>query len=53
MAGDLPHFEDAVRELYAGNKVGYDHFSYDWPPAIRDARQEAGVSRMTRCPTAG
>lgn len=36
MAGDLPHFVDAVREIYAGNKVGYDHFSYDWPTAIRD-----------------
>ena len=36
MAGNLPHFVDAVREIYAGNKVGYDHFSYDWPPAIRD-----------------
>jgi len=36
MAGNLPHFLDAVREVYAGNKVGYDHFSYDWPPAIRD-----------------
>lgn len=35
MAGNLPHFVDAVREMYAGNKVGYDHFSYDWPPAIR------------------
>ena len=36
MAGDLPHFVDAVREMYAGNKVGYDHFSYDWPRDIRD-----------------
>jgi len=36
MAGNLPHFVDAVREMYAGNKVGYDHFSYDWPTAIRD-----------------
>jgi hypothetical protein len=36
MAGNLPHFVDAVREMYAGNKVGYDHFSYDWPPAIRE-----------------
>lgn len=36
MAGNLPHFVDAVREIYAGNKVGYDHFSYGWPPAIRD-----------------
>ena len=36
MAGDRPKFEDAVREIYAGNRVGYDHFSYDWPPAIRE-----------------
>lgn len=36
MAGDLPKFEDAVRELYAGNRVGYDHFSHDWPSGIRD-----------------
>jgi hypothetical protein len=36
MAGDLPHFEDAVRELYKGNAVGYDHFAYDWPAAVRD-----------------
>lgn len=36
MAGDLPYFVDAVREIYAGNRVGYDHFSHDWPPAVRD-----------------
>jgi len=36
MAGDLPHFVDAVREMYAGNRVGYDHFSYDWPRDVRD-----------------
>ena len=35
-AGDLPKFEDAVREIYAGNRVGYDHFSHGWPLAIRD-----------------
>lgn len=36
MAGDLPKFEDAVREIYAGNRTGYDHFSHDWPAGIRD-----------------
>ncbi|HSG55819.1 MAG TPA: DUF2239 family protein [Paracoccaceae bacterium] len=36
IAGDLPRFEDAVRELYLGNKVGYDHFTHGWPAAIRD-----------------
>ena len=40
IAGDLPKFEDAVRELYVGNRVGYDHFTYDWPPAIRDHGRE-------------
>jgi len=36
MAGDLPNFEEAAREMYAGNKVGYDHFSYDWPRDVRE-----------------
>lgn len=36
MAGDLPKFEDAVRELYAGNKVGYEHFTGEWPRDVRD-----------------
>jgi hypothetical protein len=36
MAGDLPHFEDAARELYKGNRVGYDHFAHDWPAAVRE-----------------
>jgi hypothetical protein len=36
MAGDLPHLEDAVRELYKDNSVGYNHFAHDWPPAIRE-----------------
>lgn len=42
MAGDLPKFEDAVRELYLGNKVGYDHFTHGWPPAIRDHGRNLG-----------
>jgi hypothetical protein len=36
MAGDLPKFEDAVREIYAGNRVGYEHFSHEWPNGIRE-----------------
>src|SRR6478752_697686 len=32
----LRQLVDAVREMYAGNKVGYDHFSYGWPRDIRD-----------------
>jgi len=36
MAGDLPKFEDAVREIFAGNRAGYDRFSHGWPAGIRD-----------------
>jgi hypothetical protein len=36
MAGDLPKFEGAVREIYLDNKVGYDRLTHGWPPAIRD-----------------
>lgn len=36
IAGDFPKFEDAARELYADNRAGYDHFTHDWPAAVRD-----------------
>ena len=36
MAGDLANFDEAVREMYNGNRVGYDHFSYDWPRDVRE-----------------
>jgi len=36
MAGDLPDFDEAVREIYADNEAGYDQFSRDWPRDIRD-----------------
>lgn len=36
IAGDLPNFEGAVRELYRGSPAGYDHFTHGWPAAIRD-----------------
>ncbi len=36
MAGDFPNFEDALRELYADNREGYEQWAQDWPPAVRD-----------------
>jgi hypothetical protein len=36
IAGDLPHFEDAARELYNGSLDGYDRFTAAWPAAIRE-----------------
>ena len=35
MAGNLPHFEEAGRALYAGNRAGFDDLIRDWPPDIR------------------
>lgn len=40
IAGDLPGFEDAMRELYAGRADGFDRLTADWPPAIRDHGRE-------------
>jgi len=36
IAGDLPGFEDAVREIYQDNRAGYDACTSGWPPALRD-----------------
>ena len=35
MAGDLPHFEEAVRAVYAGDRETYDRQAKDWPADIR------------------
>jgi hypothetical protein len=39
MAGDLPHFEDAVRELYKDNRTRYEELARSWPPAVREHGQ--------------
>ncbi|MFD1105510.1 DUF2239 family protein [Sphingobium olei] len=36
MAGDRPHYEAAIRALYAGDGVQFDALCADWPSAIRD-----------------
>lgn len=36
MAGDLPGFEDAMRELYKGDRAGYDRCAGQWPAAVRE-----------------
>ena len=42
IAGDLPQFEDAVRELYKEDRTSFDRFTQGWPPAITaHARQLA------------
>lgn len=34
-AGDYPHFETAIRALYAGNQTAFETSIADWPNAVR------------------
>ena len=34
MAGDLPHYEEALRELYAGNETDFKERIKEWPEDI-------------------
>ena len=36
MAGDLPHFEEAVRAIYADDRAGYEARTAEWPVDIRN-----------------
>ena len=36
LAGNLPHFEEALRALFGGNQRGFDQLIHTWPPDIRD-----------------
>jgi hypothetical protein len=45
MAGDLPGFEEAARALYAGDEIGFDAATADWPPDIRDHARDLGPFR--------
>lgn len=36
MAGNFQHYEEALRELYAGDLERFNHFIDDWAPDIRD-----------------
>jgi uncharacterized protein len=36
MAGNMPHFEEAMRALFAGNAERFEATTQGWPGAIRD-----------------
>ncbi|MHB1955686.1 MAG: DUF2239 family protein [Sulfobacillus sp.] len=40
MAGDFPHYEDALRALYKGDSARFYHLIRDWAPDIRDHIEE-------------
>ncbi len=43
MAGNLPGYEEALRALYAGRRVRFEHLIREWPADI-----QAHVQRMAR-----
>ena len=44
MAGNLPHFEEAIRALYADDRAAFTSLTESWPSDIRDhARKLADV----------
>lgn len=36
MAGNRPHYEDAMRALFAGDRAGFETMTQHWPVSIRD-----------------
>jgi uncharacterized protein len=36
MAGNRPHYEDAIRALFAGDPAGFDELIAGWPADVRD-----------------
>lgn len=36
MAGNRPHYEEAMRALFARDRLGFETMTQDWPAAIRD-----------------
>lgn len=36
MAGDYPHFEEAIRALYANDRSRFETLTAKWPTAVRD-----------------
>jgi len=52
MAGDRPHFEEAVRALYAGDRARFTDLMAQWPVAVRDHALGLAFPTETPC-TAG
>ena len=49
MGGDLPGFEEAIRALYADDKVRFHAEIADWPPDVRD--YAIALAERTEAPT--
>jgi len=55
MAGDRPHYEEAIRALYRDDRDGFRKLALAWPPAVRDhalALAWPAAEALSRAPSA-
>ena len=49
MAGNRPHFEEAIRALFADDAARFEKLIAEWPADVRDhAARLAGARHFTR-----
>jgi uncharacterized protein len=47
LAGDRPHYEDAVRALFAGDAARFAELVADWPPDVKDYARARAAGAFT------
>jgi len=52
MAGNRPHYEGAVRALFAGDSRGFEKLIAEWPVDVRDHTAELAERAFHREPRA-
>jgi hypothetical protein len=50
MAGDKPHYEDAIRALFAGNPARFEELIAGWPADVRDHASRLAERAFNRDP---
>jgi hypothetical protein len=48
MAGNRPHFEEAIRALFAGDPKRFEQFTAEWPADVRDHAARLAVPAFPR-----
>jgi hypothetical protein len=52
MAGNKPHYEDAIRALFAGEAAGFEKWIAEWPADVRDHAARLAERAFVREPQA-
>jgi uncharacterized protein len=53
MGGNKPHYEDAIRALFAGEPVRFEELIAGWPADVRDHASRLAAKAFHREPAAG